>query len=239
MKGEPAMRCTLVLLITATSIGCARLSAAQCSDNHPVVTVQIRDYVHLKSESLSKAREIVTDVYKRVGVGIEWLGVMRPAAGRATDAPAVEGTHAPIAQLTINILTPSMAKRGGVGADVLGFVAVPPEGGMGRIGYVVYERVRDVAAGGSASESDILGVVIAHDIGRLILGAGSGTRAGLMNRHWDRRELERVNPLALEFTPPEIDRIRTTLERDSASLVAATAGSEPNECLSSLSGVER
>jgi len=88
--------------------------------------------------------------------------------------------------------------------------------------------------------SDILGVVIAHDIGCLILGAGSGTHAGLMNRQWDRRDLERVIPLALEFTPPEIDRIRTTLERDSSSsLAVATTGTGPSECLSSLNNVER
>lgn len=235
------MRSVLVLLLTASSLGCARLSAAsQCSDTHPVVTVQIRDYVHMKSESLSKAREIVTRVYKRVGVGIEWMGVMQPADGRTTNPRAVEEARLPIAQLTINILTPAMAKRGHVADDVLGFVAVPPEGGMGRIGYVVYERVREVAAGGSSSTSDILGVIIAHDIGRLILGAGSGTHTGLMNRQWDRRDLEQVNPLTLEFTPPEIDRIRTTLQRDVASsFAAATSGAEPDECISSLNDVER
>jgi len=213
----------LVLLLTASSIGSAQLSAAaQCPDSHPVVTVRIHDYVHLKGESLSNAQEIVTQTYKRAGVGIEWMGVMRPDTDRAVHAAAGEKSRVAVAQLTINILTPAMAKRGHVADGVLGFVAVPPEGGMGRIGYVVYERVREVAAGGGATESDILGVVIAHDIGRLILGAGSGTHAGLMNRQWDRRDLARVNPLVLEFTSPEIDRIRTTLERDSSS----------SECLS-------
>jgi len=235
------MRCMLVLLVTAFSIESAQLSAAsQCPDNHPVVTVRIHDYVHLKSESLSNATEIVTQTYKRVGVGIEWMGTMRPDIDRTARAAAVEKSRVAVAQLTINILTPAMAKRGHIADGVLGFVAVPPEGGMGRIGYVVYERVREVAAGGGATESDILGVVIAHDIGRLILGAGSGTHAGLMNRQWDRRDLERVIPLALEFTPPEIDRIRTTLERDSSSsLAVATTGTGPSECLSSLNNVER
>jgi hypothetical protein len=61
-----------------------------------------------------------------------------------------------------------------------------------------------------------------------------------MNRQWDRRDLEQVNPLTLEFTPPEIDRIRTTLQRDVASsLAAATSGAEPDECISSLNDVER
>jgi hypothetical protein len=162
MKGELVMRSVLVFLTSALSIECARLSAAsQCLDNHPAVTVQIHDYVHLKSESLSKATDIVTRVYKRVGVGVEWLGVISQDGRAAHSATDKEGARVPVAQLTINILTPSMAKRGGVADDVLGFVAVPPEEGMGRIGYVVYERVRSVAASGPASESDILGVVIA------------------------------------------------------------------------------
>jgi hypothetical protein len=234
------MRSVFVFLIATSTIGCARLSAAaQCSDNHPVVTVRIHDYVHVQGESLSKARDIVTRVYKNVGVGIEWLGVLRPEVN-GTTKPAAENAHLPIAQLTINVLTPAMAKRGHVADDVLGFVAVPPEGGMGRIGYVVYERVREVASGGSASTSDILAVVIAHDIGRLILGAGSGTHVGLMNRQWQRQDLEQVNPLALEFTLPEIDRIRATLERNSSSsLAAATAGSEPGECISRLNDDDR
>jgi hypothetical protein len=241
MEGEPAMRSAFVVLIATLSIGCARLSAAsQCSGTHPVVTVQIRDYVHMKGDSLSKAKEIVTRVYQRVGVGIEWLGVTRPEVDRTANVAATEEAHHPIAQLTINILTPAMAKRGHVAEDVLGFVAVPPEGGMGRIGYVVYEKVREVASGGSASTSDVLAVIIAHDIGRLILGAGSGTHAGLMNRQWQRQDLEQVNPLELAFTPSEIDRLRATLERNSESLfAAATAGVDPGECISSLNDVER
>jgi hypothetical protein len=214
------MRGVLVILTTALSIECAHLSAAaQCQDSHAAVTVQIHDYVHVKSASMSKAREIVTRVYKNIGVGIEWLEVLQQDTGRTNSAPGEEGrkerTHLPIAQLTINILTSSMASRAGVAGDVVGYVAVPPEGGMGRIGYVVYEKIKEVAAGGPASQAEILGVIIAHDIGRLILGAGSGTGSGVMNRHWDRHDLERVNPLALQFTPPEIARLRATLEGDS------------------------
>jgi hypothetical protein len=109
---------------------------------------------------------------------------------------------------------------------------------MGRIGYVVYERIRDVATGGTASASDILGLIIAHDIGRLILGAGSGTHDGVMNRQWNRQDLERVNPLALEFTPSEIERLRATLDRNSASLPVGTGGSVRGDCLSSRDDVE-
>src|SRR5689334_22370515 len=209
MEGVPTMGRALVFLTTVLSIACPSLSAAaECLPNRPAVTIQLRDYARVKPKSLDKAREIVSRMYKRAGVGIEWLGDASPGA---------EESRASAAQLTIDIVTASVAKRRGYSDDVLGYVSVPPEGGMGRIGYVVYERIKDVAAGGSSSTGDILGIIIAHDIGPLILGAGSGTLTGVMTRTWSLDELQRVNPMALSFTPAETDRVHATLYGDSAS----------------------
>jgi predicted P-loop ATPase/GTPase len=47
-----------------------------------------------------------------------------------------------------------------------------------------------------------------------------------MNRMWDRQELERVNPMALAFTPPEIERIRETLSVDSGACIASRGDAE-------------
>jgi CBS domain-containing protein len=200
------------------------------------VTVQIHDYAHLKSESLSTARGIVTRAYKNIGVGIEWLGAIQWDVDGSRSAPG-EGLHAPIAQLTINILTPSMAARGGVPANVLGFVAVPTEGGMGRIGYVVYERIPDVATASQVSEGEVLGVIVAHDIRRLILGADSPSGDGVMKGRGDR---ERANPLSLEFTPSEVTRLHAALESNSASVPGAvgTGGTDPqHQCVTGGTGV--
>jgi hypothetical protein len=219
--------------MTAVSIACAPLSAnSQCPDNRPAVTVQIHDYVHLKGEALSAAREIVTRAYKKVGVGIAWVGVLQDAGE--------PGTHTKVAQLTINILTPSMAARGGVPENVLGFVAVPPEGGMGRIGYVVYERIPEVAAATQMAEGDVLGVVLAHDIRRLILGNDGESNDAVTNRG-DRRDGERADPFALQFTSSEAARLRATLERDSATFPGATvgtAGTDPKgQCVTGGDGI--
>jgi hypothetical protein len=229
------MRSVLVLLMTAVSIACAPLSAnSQCPDTRPAVTVQIHDYVHLKGEALSAAKEIVTRAYKNVGVGIAWVGVLQDAGGGP-------GTHTKVAQLTINILTPSMAARGGVPENVLGFVAVPPEGGMGRIGYVVYERVPEIAAATQMAEGDVLGVILAHDIRRLILGNDSGSNDGVTADRGDRQNRERRDPFALQFTPTEVARLRATLEQDSATFPGATvgtAGTDPKgQCITGGDGI--
>jgi hypothetical protein len=194
------------------------------------VTVQIHDYVHLKSESLSAARNIVTRAYKDVGVGIEWLGVIQQDVGGGRGAPGQEGTHVPVAQLTINILTSEMAARGGVPANVLGFVAIPTEGGMGRIGYVIYELIPRVAAASQRSEGDVLGAVVTHDIRRLILGDDSQAGEGATADRGNRGNRERADPFSLEFTHSEIARLHAALIRDSASMPGAvgTAGIDPH-----------
>src|SRR5262245_55820635 len=166
VKGDPVMR--TVMLTTAFSIACARLSSAGPCD--PAATVRIHDYVHVENDSWSTAAEIVTRAYKNFGVGIQWLGVSQFDVGGKQRSSGGEGADAPVAQFTINILTPAMAERGGVPSQVLGFVAVPPEGGMGRIGYVVYEHIPEVAAASQMSVGEILGIIVAHDIRRLILG---------------------------------------------------------------------
>jgi hypothetical protein len=242
MKGEPVMRSVLVMLMTASSVACAQLSAnSQCPDsNHPAVTVQIHDYAHLKGESLSTATAIVTRVYRNVGVGIEWLGVLQQDVGAAHQAPLPEEARVPDAQLTINILTPSMAAHGGVPASVLGFVAVPPEGGMGRTGYVVYGRIPELAAASRLSEGEILGAIVAHDIRRLILGANPQEGDDVTEDRGNRRNPEGDDPLAMQFTPEEVARLRANLQSNSASSPVGTGGSDPQRrCVSSGDGVRQ
>ena len=236
------MRSVLPFLMTAASIACAQLSAnSPCPDSQPGVTVQIHDYVHLKGESLARARDIVTRAYKNVGVGISWLpDIIQQDLGAQSSTPQHGGTHADVPQLTINILSPAMAKRGGVPDNVLGFVAVPTEGGMGRIGYVVYDHVPELAAAVQAGEGEILGAIVAHDIRRLVLGNDPQSDEGAAS---DSRKHEKVDPLALRFTSTEAAQLRATLQSDAASFPGATvgtSGTDPNhQCVTGSDGVRR
>src|SRR5262249_24255190 len=175
------MRSLLVLLMTVVSLTCAPLSAnSQCPDSGPGVTVQIHDYVHLKGESLAKAKEIVTRAFQKVGVGIAWLGVTEDLAGAPSAAPNAQGRdgHPPPAHLRINILTPSNPAHSRAPQNVYRLMPLPPQGGMGRIEKREYNRQPELAAATQSSEGDVLGVIVCHDIRRLILGAKSESSDG-------------------------------------------------------------
>jgi len=203
---------TLASLAMALTIDGAHSTALPQSDVDLTVTVRIHDYAHVPSDSLSRASDMVTRLYATIGVRTAWYDVMRFPV-RPTRAGSRQETDTPIAQLTISILTPEMAARGHVQTDVLGFAASPPEG-MGHIAYVVYDRVQRVAANARTSEVDLLGFVLAHEIGHLL---GLHSDGSISKCHWDQREVRQMNLQNLEIPPPQARQIRSTLEQASQS----------------------
>jgi len=206
-------------IITVAILG-ARFSCASASaDAEQTITVQIHDYSHVPAESLSSATAIVTRMYEDIGVRIKWRGVVRWEGRR----PRYEDgdTSRKAAQVTVIILNPKMALRGQVAPDVLGFAAVPDEG-MGAIAYAIYDRVRSVALEVPTSDGTLLGFVMAHEIGHLMLPRGSHSHGGLMKGDWDVHELGRVDLLKLQFSDQQAAQIRSTIESESRVLARAT-----------------
>jgi hypothetical protein len=220
------MRHVFVLLLLAPLAGDVGASAASASECRETVTAQIHDYEHLPGGWLADASEIVTRIYERIGVRIEWLGPLRQQTHPVRTVAEPARPRARIAQLTIIILTPKMAARGHVAEGVLGYAAVPDDGRMGRIAYVIFDRVRQVTKSQEGGV-ELLGFVIAHEMGHLLLGPGWGSDAGFMQSHWDRRRMQALEPLTLGFSATEGERIRNMIRNDSAPAVAvATSGSQ-------------
>src|SRR5262245_39699340 len=213
------MRGMLALLLMALWSDGAQASTDHVTvESELAVTIQIHDYADVRSESLSRASDIVTQLYAKIGVRTEWIGVLRHGKRHASPADR-EASHSPIGQLTIIILTPQMAARGRVAEGVLGFAAVPEEG-MGRIAYVVYDRVRQAAAGAATNDDALLGCVMAHEIGHLLLPRRTQSTAGLMKGQLDRRDLQQLDVQKLTFSALEASQIRSTLEHNPMTVLA-------------------
>src|ERR1700741_4966598 len=73
---------SIVLLVTAASCGAA--ASAQAADA-PVrlrVPVAVCDAQSTPPEILASAEQVVSDVYRAIGVAIEWTGAVCPAAAQ-------------------------------------------------------------------------------------------------------------------------------------------------------------
>ncbi len=193
-------------------------TARQRAELEPTVTIQIHDYAHVPGGWLSSATDIVTRIYRANGIRIEWHEVLQHGKRRKkSDKEEERTTNTPIAQVSLMILTPEMAARGRIPTDVLGYAAVPHDGGMGRIAYVIYDRIQRIAASGRPNEVELLAFVMAHETGHLLLGRGSGTESGLMKCHWDFRGIQQLDARKLEFSELQAGRIRNALMNDPRS----------------------
>jgi hypothetical protein len=213
------------LILTFVIGNVSLLSAHDHDVAELAVTIQIHDYWHLSTESLTRAREVVTAMYERIGVQTEWMGVVQQSERHPGSAPRDSISRIPIAQVTLIILTPKMAARGHVEDGALGFAAVPSEG-MGRIAYAIFDRVRDTAARAGMSEDDLLGFVMAHEIAHLMLPRGAHAETGLMRGHWNIRDFRQTDVISLGFSPQQASEIRSTLLHNRPTLAAngAAAG---------------
>ena len=72
-------------------------------------------------------------------------------------------------------------------------VAFLSDEGTGCYSDVFYDRAMELHADWNVSLSDILGNVIAHELGHLLLGSNSHSRAGIMRAHWQGEELHRLS----------------------------------------------
>jgi hypothetical protein len=218
------------LMMGLAAIDGARASAdPECLECDLAVTIQIHDYASVSSQSWSRATNVVSRLYGKIGVRTEWIGVVRPGERRAHSSNGHKSGRVPIGQLTVIVLTPQMAARGRVADGVLGYAAVPMEG-MGRIAFVIYDRVRQWAAKTATDEVELLGFVMAHEIGHLLLPPGTQSETGLMKGHWNLLDLRQLDVRELEFPALEARRVRKTLE-DNATTIAANAiraGSNPD-----------
>jgi hypothetical protein len=57
----------------------------------------------------------------------------------------------------------------------------------------------------------ILGDVIAHELGHLLLGSNTHSREGIMQPHWQAEQLGRIAKGQMHFTPEQASKMRTKL----------------------------
>jgi hypothetical protein len=75
----------------------------------------------------------------------------------------------------------------------------------------MYDRVAASAIQADWDVGDFMAVVVAHEVGHLLLPIGSHSPDGLMRGHWDVNDLRQTDPRALSFTAGQAELIRDTL----------------------------
>jgi hypothetical protein len=94
-----------------------------------------------------------------------------------------------------------MAERQGTGSNIFGSAL---QIGFESAADVYADRVRDLRGGREVEV--VLGRVITHELGHLLLGRNARSAAGIMHKPWRARDLEPARVVAMSLLPDELWR---------------------------------
>jgi len=166
--------------------GAPRTSATEAAPPLQIMAHVVAD-ARVPAEVVQRAKPGAIRVYQQIGIDLIFVDESEGSdvTMRVVDRPIEEA-----------------------GRSAMG-VAPRGRGQTGRLLYAFYSRVEAYARQHDKPVSQVLGHVMAHELGHLLLPHGSHTRSGIMVAAWDRNQVEQIGRGWLSFSPEEAAQIRT------------------------------
>ena len=189
------------LVLCVSAIGAPFASAQEAEP----ITVRVRliDEVGVPADVAEQARNEVSTIFHRSNIGFEWA-----------DAGTCAGSC-----FVIKVI----AKLAGDKVRNPKVVGIAPgtREARGRLAYIFYERIRVYSGELGFDTAQMLGHVMAHELGHLLLPYGSHSIAGIMRGEWDRSQVALAASGTLRFTPVQVDLIRARLQASASPIAHA------------------
>jgi hypothetical protein len=185
-----ALVAALVFVLGITVLGAAPAKPLETRR----LAVIVNDYAGAAPAVLKRAKSHVTFIYRVAGVGIDWID---------RDDPRLRDDELLKSFVTVTLYSAEMASRFPRRDSAVGRAAAG-----GRTVTVLYHRLEDVWGGRSGQAAFLLGNVIAHEIGHLVLPSGTHSPIGLMVPEMN---ISMATSRPLFFTPEQGRIIRSTL----------------------------
>ena len=162
------------ILMTAGTIAAAGQPASASQDI--TVTLHVIDEARVAAPRLKGAEELAMRIFRDAGVRVLWT-YNRPGVGPATPAPDGGG-------FWIRLLRGAGEQRlisdGHVALNVLAFAPEGEDGARGRSAHIFMDRLSANADERHSPPGWLLGEVIAHEVGHLLLPVNSHGMTGIM-----------------------------------------------------------
>jgi hypothetical protein len=182
----------LVLLFALRTAQCAACTAWE-------LPVKLFNDAAIGDDVLTRAKEEAAWLLKSVCVDLTWVPCLVVSISHLTPC------QAPARAIELHIL--SSPATNDFSEDTLG-IAMPHLGSGDHAG-VFLSRVRQTVArnAGIIDVSDLLGYVMAHEIGHLLLHSTTHSREGLTRAGFRPRDLKQAGQRQLKFTPQQAEAI--------------------------------
>lgn len=209
-----------MLLLGLIAIGPAQSVAAGPSDNRLAITTHVDNGSSVDHKTQLNAEKVATAIFRKAGVEVHWLDVGLPSADRQEHASDREPFNA--SDMRLRVISEAMADTFSLPTNVMGLA--PGAGLDRRYVYVFYNRVKDLSrrqinvyrkgiVARPATADQILGAMIAHELGHILLNLPSHSETGIMRGDWDLKDLQDIAYGDLLFTPQQAEAIRSEIAR--------------------------
>jgi hypothetical protein len=174
---------------------CAGL--VQAADRPPASSVEVLVFAQPADAELVRAgMEEAARVYERAGVAIRWRTCSGDECMNASEDALI---------LRVQQRSPAGTVDAGLLGQAIGGI------GGGRYATVFLASVNEFAARRTVELPVVLGHVIAHEIGHLLLADSSHAASGLMRAHWQPADVASMRSSGLAFSKGGVRTIRSRL----------------------------
>ena len=169
------------------------------------ITISVYDYAQVPPNTLATAERDAQRIFHQAGIEITWVGCLPSSANiDSRHCSLIDATH-----LVFKILSHALTAKVRDRIDVLGDALVDDKG-VGYYAYAFYDRVQQVAEERGLGPA-LLGDVLAHEVGHLLLGSRAHSVNGIMSPHWNGDELRRISQGTMFFAPTQCRFLKTRL----------------------------
>lgn len=191
-------------LLTISQSALAETPPAPTAENEAKILVRIYNYAQVKPSTLMRAEQAATNVLHHAGIRVAWIDCQL----LAEENPPECNRPVEAAEFVLRILRRSMALGTSGFQDAFGY-AYPLQGGGGAYLTVLYDRVEQ-ETNKRYLHGLILGHVIAHEIGHLLLGFGHSP-IGIMQAELREQQWQDAAQGNLCFTPQQGELLRVAV----------------------------
>ena len=194
--------CAAGIAIVTGLFGVVSSAAGEQLEPLTVVLVAVNDE-RIPNSVLAPARTEAARIYRSAGIQLVW-----------SDTPDLS-----VPQMIVNIVwkpsgasVPESIAVKSADRRVLG-VAPGHKDRRDLVAWAFYERILDTATMLGVDSGVLLGHVIAHELGHLLLPYDSHSQSGLMRAGWDKSQATNAVFANLKFNPGESALIRRSVTR--------------------------
>jgi hypothetical protein len=191
-------------------------ATASTTSSIPQVTINLYNDAHVADGILVQAQQEASRIFHDAGVESIWLECRSFERG----THSTSACSSPPAGVHFSLRIVPWASR--LGDAVFGS-AFLSDLGLGAYSDVFYPSVERLHTDWGTSLPRVLGNVMAHEIGHLLLGTSAHSASGIMRPHWQGEELRSVAMGTLLFTPQQVRHMRARLLRISAETTPSPA----------------